>query len=220
MIDWEDLVLTTAERFGGTLPHPDTAAAIAQVYARAPHAVERAIDRIATEYDQGNIRSPWGILKSRVQQIQTEAATTSKANDRDATIARAEQWIKTAGLHMDWPEVEAELFAPELHTPPAEWLIDLERETRDQPGRPIYDSLLKASIEHTMSEGPQRVPDSAGLLRHHDTPQLRERFHGLWQTQRPLGITAELEHEARLRTWAEQNAARQKTARDKAKAET
>ena len=111
MKEWDDLVLETAERFGGTIPHPDTAATIATVYAKAPDAVTRTIDRIAGEYQDGNIRSPWGILKSRVQQIQVSVQTTSRANDRDKAIARAEQWIRTAGLHYDRPaEIADELF--------------------------------------------------------------------------------------------------------------
>jgi hypothetical protein len=101
MTHWEDLALETAERFGGTLPHPDTAAQIAAVYERAPHAVEKAIDRVALEYEQGGIRSPWGILRSRVKQITTSEATATRANERDKTIARAEQWMRNAGMHYD-----------------------------------------------------------------------------------------------------------------------
>jgi hypothetical protein len=101
MIEWEDLVLETAERFGGTIPHPDTSNAIARVYAHAPQAVTNAIDRIALEYQDGGIRSPWGILKSRVQQIQTTERTTNRANNRDKAIACAEQWVRNAGIHFD-----------------------------------------------------------------------------------------------------------------------
>lgn len=111
MIDWEDLALQTAERFGGTLPHPDTSAAIATVYARAPQAVTRAIDRVADDYDQGNVRSPWGVLKSRIQQITVDQHAAARATGRDKAIERAEQWIRTAGLHYDrWTEVHDDLF--------------------------------------------------------------------------------------------------------------
>ena len=46
MKNWEDLVLETAERFGGTFPHPETSQAIATVHQRAPNSVERAIDEV------------------------------------------------------------------------------------------------------------------------------------------------------------------------------
>jgi hypothetical protein len=210
MIGWEDLAYTTAERFGGTMPHPDTAKTIADVYAKAPHAVLRAIDRVALEYEDGAIRSPWGILRSRVQQITVTAHTNTKANDVEKIIARAEQWIRTAGLHMDWPEVEDELFGPPKQTAPLAYLEQLETDTREKAGRPIYDSLLRASIEHTRQHGTQEVPQSAGRLRDLDTPELRYRMCELWDTVRALGQAAELEHEAYLARYAEQRRAQAK----------
>jgi len=111
MKDWEDLAYATAERFGGTIPHPDTANTIAAVYARAPHAVERAIDRVADDYDNGTVRSPWGVLKSRVQQIQVDAKAATRSTGREKAIERAEQRMRNELLHYDrWPEVQDELF--------------------------------------------------------------------------------------------------------------
>lgn len=126
MIEWEDLALQTAERFGGTMPHPDTANAIAAVHAKAPHAVQRAIDRVANDYNEGNIRSPWGVLKARVQQITIDTAGAQRGNDRDKAIARAEQRIRNELLHYDrWAEVADELFGErgtlkDHHTPELE----------------------------------------------------------------------------------------------------
>lgn len=111
MIEWEDLAYATAERFGGTIPHPDTANVIASVYARAPHAVLRAIDRVADDYDNGTIRSPWGVLKTRVQQITVDQKGAAKSTGREKAIERAEQRMRNELLHYDrWPEVEDELF--------------------------------------------------------------------------------------------------------------
>jgi hypothetical protein len=113
MIEWEDLALQTAERFGGTMPHPDTAQAVAAVYAKAPNAVERAIDRVANDYAEGNIRSPWGVLKSRVQQITVDSSQAKRGNDADKAIARAEQRVRNELLHYDLErEVVDELFGP------------------------------------------------------------------------------------------------------------
>jgi hypothetical protein len=195
--DWEDLVYVTAERFGGVMPHPDTAAAIARVHQRAPHAVEAAIDRVAAEHEEGTVRSPWGMLKSRVAQIQADIPQAERRNTRQDDIERAEQWVKVAGIYLDWPEVESELFDPEQWTPPLEYLQQLEAATRDRPGRPIYNTLLLASIEYTAQHGPQRIPESTGKLRDHDTPELREQFRELWWRERPRGVQAELEAEER-----------------------
>jgi hypothetical protein len=113
MIEWEDLALQTAERFGGTMPHPDTAKAVAAVYAKAPNAVERAIDRVANDYAEGNIRSPWGVLKSRVQQITVDSSQAKRGNDADKAIARAEQRVRNELLHYDLErEVVDELYGP------------------------------------------------------------------------------------------------------------
>ena len=112
MKHWEDLVLETAERFGGTFPHPDTSADIATVHQRAPNAVQRAIDEVAADYAKGTISSPWGILRSRVSKITADVqAKATSANSREKAIQRAEQWLKTAGLHYDREsEILDELF--------------------------------------------------------------------------------------------------------------
>ena len=188
------------------MPHPDTAAAIARVHQRAPHAVETAIDRVAAEHEDGTVRSPWGMLKSRVAQIQADIPKAERQNDRQADIERAEQWIRVAGIYLDWDEVESELFDPEQSTPPLDYLTQLELSTRDRPGRQIYNTLLNASINHTAEHGPQRIPGSAGKLRAHDTPALREQFRQLWQQERPRGQAAELEAETRMSNYAEQRA--------------
>ena len=112
MKNWEDLVLETAERFGGTFPHPETSQAIATVHQRAPNSVERAIDEVATDYAAGSINSPWGILRSRVQKITADVHTkATSSNQREKAIARAEQRIRNELLHYDrLEEVLDELF--------------------------------------------------------------------------------------------------------------
>lgn len=162
MIEWEDLQYKTAERYGGQLPHPDTAAAIGAAYHRNPATVIRIIDRVATEYAEGGVRSPWGVLKSRVENIRATSHAAGKADNAEKAITRAEQRIRNELLHYDlWAEVEDELFG------------------------------------------------DRGTLRAHDTPQLRQRMHTHWAELRPLGEAVELEHETRMRQWAEQQAARQ-----------
>ena len=112
MKDWDDLVLETAERFGGTFPHPDTSQAVAEVYQRAPNSVERAIDQVADDYTAGNINSPWGILRSRVSKITADVqAKATASNSREKSLLRAEQWIRTTGIHFDRAEeIEDELY--------------------------------------------------------------------------------------------------------------
>jgi len=163
MKEWEDLTLETAERFGGNLPHPDTTKAIGTVYARAPQAVTRAIDRVAHDYDQGTVRSPWGILKSRVQQLADDTPKHEASNDRDKAVERAEQWIRTAGLMYDRPsEIEHELFGDTRVNP----------ET-DKDGAPIPAS------------------GQPPLTGYQDDNPLRNRLLELWASHRPAGEQTE-----------------------------
>jgi hypothetical protein len=205
-MNWEDLVYVTAERFGGNMPHPDTAAAIAQVHERAPKAVEAAINRIAAEYEDGTVRSPWGLLKSRVQQIQTDIPKAEKRNDQQRDIERAEQWIRAAGLYMTWSEVQSELFDVEEVTAPLDYLTDLELSTRGSDGRAIFGPLLRASIVRTTQEGQQIIEGSGGILQHHDSPELRDKMLELWNTERPRGIAAEQEADDRAARYRDQMA--------------
>jgi len=159
MIDWEDLPYQTSERFGGTLPHPDTATAIQAVYLRAPAAVTRAIDRIANEYAAGEVASPWGILRHRVSQIQTTEQAATRSNDRDKTIARAEQWLRTAGLHYDREsEIIDELFGDRgrllgHHTPDLQdRMVALWHELRPLGQQVETEALERAERQNTQRE--------------------------------------------------------------------
>lgn len=152
MIDWEDLIYQTAERFGGTTPHPDTAAAIAAVYAKSPSAVIRAIDRVAQEHEDGNIRSPWGILRSRVQQITVTTKSNARANDTEKAVARAEQWMRTTGLHYDRAtELLDELYGDRGrlrdHPQTRDRMLELWRELRPE-GERLDAEAVEAGIRY------------------------------------------------------------------------
>jgi len=188
-MDWQTLRNQFMRQIGGDPPGAQLEEDLIVAYTEHPDVVERAIEKIALAHKAGKIRSPWGALKAEIAKASQAANNPSHDTgaSRHKAISRAEQWIRAAGAHMPWIEVQAELFNPPEQTPPAEWLIQLERETRDDPGRPIYDQLLKAAIVRTMNVGQEPVPDTAGRLAEHDSPALRDRLRALHAEHRPAG---------------------------------
>jgi hypothetical protein len=134
--NWEDLVYETADRFGGQLPHPETSETLHAVYDRAPLAVAKAIDRVARDFEAGTVRSPWGVLRSRVAKIADDAPKHAASNEREKAISRAEQWLRTAGMHYHRPsEIEQELFG----SAPAD--LDVHGEPIVSSGRAILGAF-------------------------------------------------------------------------------
>ncbi len=186
MTDWTTLRTQAMEGFNGEAPGPALEQDLIDAYKEHPTTVARSVDKIIATYAKGNITSGWAILRADVRKATTALANPQASTaDREKAVARTEQWIRAAGAHLPWTEVEAELFNPPEQTPPAETLILLERETRKHPGRPIYDQLLKAAIVRTMAVGQEPVADTAGKLNEHDSPQLRDRLRALHTEHRP-----------------------------------
>src|SRR5690242_6675939 len=120
------------------------------------------------------------LVRKQITVVPAELVVTDHA-ERDRALIRARQWMRAAGFHFDrWSEVDQFLLAPVELTAPLEQLEELERSTRDKPGRFMYEGLLKAAIERTRREGRQEVPESVGMLVRWSTPELREEFRGLW----------------------------------------
>lgn len=103
MTEWEDLLPEIAETFGGQLPYPETADDIRAAYQRAPQTVTRMADAVAALYADGTAQNPWGMLRYRVKAIPEHdpSKPSASGSGRDKAIARAEQWMRTAGLHHD-----------------------------------------------------------------------------------------------------------------------
>jgi hypothetical protein len=108
--DWQETFGKALEAFPDP-PGPGLENQLRDVFLGHPRAVANAITKIVAAYEGGGIYSPWGALKSEItQQIEREARV-SGVREATGSTARAEQWIRNAGVHFDrWEEVEDELF--------------------------------------------------------------------------------------------------------------
>jgi len=91
--------------FSGEIPGERVEADILEVFRTRPDIVAAAITKVAAAFHSGRIRSGWAVLRADVQKahreddvVVTDSRTTAKL------VARAEQWVRAAGLH--YPTVE------------------------------------------------------------------------------------------------------------------
>lgn len=189
---WADLKHQAIQAFNGELPNATTEQDIIDAFQLEPIAVLHALDQVTADFQQGKLRSGWAIWRKRCQATATIANIEVNTSDRPRAIALAEAWIRNAGGYSDTEEeVIAHLFGPAELTAPLEQLEQIEAETRDAPGRHLYDSLLQSSITRTRAQGQQPTSDTLGQLAAYDDLDLRERMLTLWRTQRPRFIAAE-----------------------------
>ena len=112
-MDWQTTRNQFMRQIGGDPPGAQLEDELIAAYTDHPTVVERSMEKIALAHGAGKIRSPWGALKTEVAKAVDAARnpTHSKGNARASAIERAEQWIRTAGIHYDrWTEVHDELF--------------------------------------------------------------------------------------------------------------
>ncbi len=195
----------------GTVPQGQLEADIIEIFEQQPALVTATITKLTTSFNAGKIHSPWAILRKELQQATSpdRTPTVTDAAERDKTIAKAEQWIRNTGLHYPTEnEILNHLFGIDEQTPPLEWLEAHEHKTRGNPGRPLYQGLLLATIERTRAEGPQTIPDSGkGPLAKWKTTAVRDRILELWRELRPLSIQAEADELERAEAWKSQQRA-------------
>lgn len=127
-MDWQTLRNQFMRDIGGDPPGAALEDELIAAYTDHPQAIERSVEKITLGFKAGKIRSPWGALKTEVAKATDNARNPT--HDRGATktkaVARAEQWIRTAGIHYDrWTEVADDLFGErgrirEHHTPQLE----------------------------------------------------------------------------------------------------
>lgn len=116
--EWETTLLDAIQAFGGQTPGGQLEEDIRTIFADNPALVTAAIKRIATQYETGSIRSPWGVLRTECAKRSETTLKIATTHDRDKAIARAEQWIRTAGIHYDREtELLDELFTHERNPP-------------------------------------------------------------------------------------------------------
>lgn len=112
-MDWQTLRNQFMRTIGGDPPGAQLEEDLIAAYTDHPEPVERSFEKIALAFKAGKIHSPWGALKAEVAKAVDAARnpTHSKGATREKAIARAEQWIRNAGLHYDrWEEIQDELF--------------------------------------------------------------------------------------------------------------
>jgi hypothetical protein len=177
--DWAELRDHAITAFNGETPHPIAEQAIIDTYEQHPQAVELAVSGTITDFRAGTIRSGWGILRKRCETINAPPTnpTRNTSISREKRIMRAEQWIRTAGIHYDRAdELLLELFGSEnaLLRPDAQ--IDLEPDTGPTDAR-------------------WRLSDPRG-----DT-QLVDRIVRTWEEHRPTGEKLEADAEHRAAQW-------------------
>jgi hypothetical protein len=132
---WADVRDRAIRLFRGEPLHAETETALLDVFERHPQRVVETIERVA---GQENVRSCWAVTLAELRRVENSGArTVSGEGERAERIARAETWIRNAGLHFDRePEVEEELFVRGRLRPYADdelfrkRLLDLWRELR------------------------------------------------------------------------------------------
>jgi hypothetical protein len=182
--DWHTLYTDAVTRFGGDTPGNQLEQQILDTFTDHPQLVVRAIDKVAAKYAAGHVQSPWGALKHEIARFTNQPhVTATDSSDRDRDIARAEQWIRSAGIHLDRAsELHDELFGElgSLHTYAQ---ITIERAGSTTDGKPIW--------RQTKPSGDTTLVD---------------RLTALWREHRPVGEQLETEAIERAERWKQQQA--------------
>lgn len=168
---WSQLRTQAIELFDGQTPGGQLEHDIVQHFQEHPQAVAAAIKRIGERFAVGTVTSPWGMLRADLnRRMAGGEVTATDTTDRERAIVRAEQWVKAAGCHFDRAsEVEHELFGDaRLH--PTEYA-------------PTGEMIISSSDGLLSAWGDDLV--------------LRQRMIDVWQSERPRGVRAEADLEAR-----------------------
>lgn len=203
---WSDVRHQAIQAFHGETPGAELEQRVIDVFRRRPQLVIDSIAYVADQRKLGRVKkSCWGVLAAHIEHAETASddVVATDESERAAAIAKAEHWIDRAGLHLPTEhELLDELFGDHPgHTPPVEYLQQLDREAHG-PGRALYGPLLAAAIHRTREHGPEPVPGPGeGPLRRYDTPELRQRMLERWHKHRLVGITLEEDELDRAERW-------------------
>lgn len=181
---------------------------IVVVFERQPQLVLGEANRMIERYRQGSVHTPWPFLAQNIEQRAwpVRDVEVSDAEEKQRRVAAAKRWLQNAGMYFPTEaELLDELFGMHRSTAPLAYLEELEEQTRGEPGRLIYDPLLRASIAETRRVGRQPLPGpSAGRLAPwSDDDELRQEFVELWRERRAAAFQVEAEAEARGRRFVE-----------------
>jgi len=123
-----------AIRLYGDVPRAETEARVISVFESKPALVAALVDEVGNSYARGNVRSAWALLAHRLDEaVAAEERSSSiyatDETERDAKVARAEKWVRSAGVHYDRAdEVVDELFGD--HGMLRAWAYDDELQER------------------------------------------------------------------------------------------
>lgn len=207
--DWHTTYRDAVETFAGSTPGAELEQELLDTFQHSPQTVTQAIAKAEHLHKQGKITSPWGIVRSELHRVSNQPHLhVVDSTNSERRIAEAEAWIRHTGLMLEQHEVIDHLFAPRLTTATVEQLKQIERATRQNVGRPLYEGLLFAAIRKTENEGPQPIANGGGPLTEHDTPALRQRITRLWTELQPTADQLRAEELERAEQWKHWNSAR------------
>lgn len=178
--DWANLRARAIDAFDGELPNGNTEQLIIEAYEAHPEAVKKALSQVAADFTKGTIRSGWGVTKNRAERILSPPSNPSAKTgiDKERAVARAEQWVKTAGCHFDrQTELLEELFGAQGNLRPYAQ-VDVAETGRNNEGHPVY-----------------ALTEPRGDL------ALIEHMTRLWDQHRPTGIAVEQDAHERAEKW-------------------
>ncbi len=112
----------------GRVPQGQLEADVIAVFKEHPALVEATIAKITPKFQDGRIKNPWAILRLELQKASNldHNPTVTDEKPREKAVARAEQWVRTAGIHFDREsEIPEELFDSGIGSPQlAAWKTD------------------------------------------------------------------------------------------------
>jgi len=164
-----------------------------------PEHVTRTINRIIKAHQRKPFDSPWAVIRTDLDRQAQATVTTAPSTARQKLIDQGKTFIRNAGhYHPTWQDCKAELFGTEGLTAPLEYLVQLEEQTRDNPGRAIYNGLLQAAIVRAKLFGREPIPDepNAPLYSLRNDTDAHTELEAEWVTHRVRTLKAEADHEA------------------------
>lgn len=150
VVEWSSVRDGAVAAFNGEKPNDGTESAIIDVFKLYPQEVIHEINVVAEAVNNGQARSGWAVLRHRVAKIeaisQRRNASVSLGPNRDKAHARADQYMRAAGLYLpSEEEVIEELFGergqleafPELQQD----MLDLWEELRPKAERAEREAI-------------------------------------------------------------------------------
>lgn len=157
---WHEL-LDQAIRDFGDPPGAQLEQKLVDAYAEHPAAVQVTLRKVAEQHKKGTVRQPWGLVQAELAKQISVRANIPATAERAVAEARAEQWMRAAGLHFDrWPEVEDDLFGDRgrLHPWHTDDALKQRMERLWNEVRPAGEALEHDQLERADRWKQQRTP--------------------------------------------------------------